>query len=92
MDMGQHLVRRERLGVPQSGRDVFELLSRGGWVNSSLVTALKNMVSFRNIAMHEYQTLQLPITVAIITKHLGDFLAFSSHILSKDADPAKKLV
>lgn len=30
LDMGQHLIRREGLGVPQSARDVFELLHRGG--------------------------------------------------------------
>ena len=29
LDMGQHLVRREHLGVPQSARDVFELLAQG---------------------------------------------------------------
>lgn len=26
LDMGQHLIRREKLGVPQSARDVFALL------------------------------------------------------------------
>lgn len=71
--------------MSQSARDVFELLAQGGWVNPSLLTNLKNMVGFRNIAVHEYRTLQLPITVAIITKHLGDFLAFSAHVLTKDA-------
>ncbi|OQR32778.1 toxin-antitoxin antitoxin component [Pseudomonas sp. Bc-h] len=85
LDMGQHLIRRERLGVPQSARDVFELLCRGGWLEASLLTTMKNMVGFRNIAVHEYQTLQLPITVAIITQHLGDFLRFSSFVLTRDA-------
>lgn len=61
------------------------MLSQGGWVDSFLLTNLKNMVGFRDTAVHEYQTLQLPITVAIITQHLGDFLAFSSFILIKDA-------
>jgi uncharacterized protein YutE (UPF0331/DUF86 family) len=83
--MGQHLIRRERLGVPQSARDVFELLCRGGWLEASLLTTMKDMVGFRNIAVHEYQTLQLPITVAIITQHLGDFLRFSSFVLTRDA-------
>ncbi len=92
LDMGQHLIRRERLGVPQGARDVFELLCQGGWVNPALLTNLKNMVGFRNIAVHEYQTLQLPITVAIITKHLDEFLAFSSHILTKDAGVENKQV
>lgn len=84
LDMGQHLIRRERLGVPQSARDVFELLAQGGWVTAALAAGLKNMVGFRNIAVHEYQALQLPITVAIITKHLGDFLEFSAAILRRD--------
>lgn len=85
LDMGQHLIRRERLGVPQSARDVFELLCRGGWLEVSLLETMKNMVGFRNIAVHEYQTLQLPITVAIITEHLDDFVRFSSFALTRDA-------
>lgn len=84
LDMGQHLIRRERLGVPQSARDVFELLARAGWVSTALAISLKHMVGFRNIAVHEYQTLQLPITVAVITRHLEDFLAFSTALLQRD--------
>jgi uncharacterized protein YutE (UPF0331/DUF86 family) len=84
LDMGQHLIRRERLGVPQSARDVFELLARAGWINATQATSLKHMVGFRNIAVHEYQTLQLPITVAIITQHLDDFLAFSQALLLRE--------
>jgi uncharacterized protein YutE (UPF0331/DUF86 family) len=42
-------------------------------------------LGFRNIAVHDYQALQLPIMVAIITRHLDDFLAFSAFILRKDS-------
>ena len=85
LDMGQHLIRRERLGVPQSARDVFVLLADGGWIERDLADALKRMVGYRNIAVHEYQALQLPITVAVITRHLGEFLDYSKSILLKDA-------
>lgn len=34
LDMGQHLIRREKLGIPQSARDVFALLHAGGWIDS----------------------------------------------------------
>lgn len=85
LDMGQHLIRRERLGVPQSARDVFELLSRAGWLEPSLLMNMKNMVGFKNIAVHQYQTLQLPIMVSIITEQLNDFVRFSSFILTRDA-------
>ena len=85
LDMGQHLIRREKLGVPQSARDVFTLLAQGGWIEPTLADALKRMVGFRNIAVHEYQTLQLPITVSIIQKHLVEFLQYSEALLLRDA-------
>ena len=84
LDMGQHLIRRERLGVPQSARDVFTLLAAGGWIDAPLAEALKRMVGFRNIAVHEYQALQLPITVRIIERHLDEFLEYSRAVLRKD--------
>jgi uncharacterized protein YutE (UPF0331/DUF86 family) len=82
LDMGHYLIRRERLGVPQSARDVFELLAQGGWIDATLAEPLKRMVGFRNIAVHDYQALQLPITVRIITDHLDEFLAYSKALLT----------
>lgn len=84
LDMGQHLIRREGLGIPQSARDVFTLLARAGWITHELAEPLKRMVGFRNIAVHDYQALQWPITVAIITSHLDEFLAFSQAVLLRD--------
>lgn len=85
LDMGQHLIRREKLGIPQSARDVFALLAQGGWISAELAESLKHMVGFRNIAVHDYQTLQLPITVSIIESHLDEFLQYSQAVLLRDA-------
>lgn len=85
LDMGQHVVRREKLGIPQSARNVFDLLVQGSWLEPALAERLKHMVGFRNIAVHDYQALQLPITVAIIEKHLDDFLHYSKCLLLRDA-------
>jgi uncharacterized protein YutE (UPF0331/DUF86 family) len=84
LDMGHHIIRRESLGLPQSSRDVFELLTSAHWLEPAVAQAMKHMVGFRNIAVREYQTLQLPITVNIIQRHLGEFLAFSRQMLLKD--------
>jgi uncharacterized protein YutE (UPF0331/DUF86 family) len=84
LDMGQHLVRREKLGVPQSARDVFELLAKGQWIEASLAQALKQMVAFRNVAVHDYQNLLLPILVNVITQHLNEFLEFTRIVLERD--------
>lgn len=85
LDMGQHLIRRERLGVPQSARDVFALLAQGGWITPALADGLKRMVGFRNIAVHDYESLQVPITIRIIETHLDEFLDYSQTLLRKEA-------
>ncbi|MGM0593904.1 MAG: type VII toxin-antitoxin system HepT family RNase toxin [Pseudomonadota bacterium] len=84
LDMGHYLIRKERLGVPQSARDVFQLLQQGGWISVELAEVLKRMVGFRNIAVHDYQTLQLPIVVSIIQHHLDDFLTYSETLLRRN--------
>ena len=42
------------------------------------------MVGFRNIAVHDYQALQLPIVIAVITRHLVDFTEYSRQMLLKE--------
>jgi hypothetical protein len=83
LDIGQHIIRRESLGIPQSARDVFSLLARAQWIDALLAEQMKRMVGFRNVAVHDYQTLQLPITVNIITLHLQEFIEFNKQVLRK---------
>ncbi len=85
LDMGQHVIRRDRLGAPQSARDVFSLLEASGRISPELAERMRRMAGFRNIAVHDYQALLLPIVVAIITAHLDDFLAFSAALLGREA-------
>jgi len=87
LDMGHHVIRRHSLGMPQSARDVFDLLATAQWLEPSLAEAMKRMVGFRNVAVHQYQTLQLTITVNIIESHLDEFLAFSRQMLLKEQRP-----
>jgi uncharacterized protein YutE (UPF0331/DUF86 family) len=83
LDMGQHMIRRDKLGVPQSARDVFNLLAQAGVIDLALAESLKRMVGFRNIAVHEYETLQLPVTINIIENHLDGFLEYSRALIFK---------
>lgn len=85
LDMGQHLLRKEQLGLPQSARDVFTLLEKANRINGGTAASMRSMVGFRNIAVHDYQKLQLPIVVSIIEKHLDDFLAYTRQLLTRDS-------
>jgi len=49
-----------------------------------LAEAMKKMVGYRNVAVHDYQSLLLPITVNIITHHLDEFLQFTATVLRSE--------
>lgn len=78
-----HLVRVRKLGIPQESREAFEMLHGAGIIDRHLCDRLMAMVGFRNVAVHDYRKLNLEILVSIVEKHLDDFKAFCSVILSE---------
>jgi uncharacterized protein YutE (UPF0331/DUF86 family) len=65
IDLAMHLVARDHLGVPQSSADAFRLLAATGRITPDTVRAMAAMTAFRNIAVHEYQELDLTVLRAI---------------------------
>lgn len=76
IDLANHLIRIHALTVPKSSRDAFSTLATAGIIPTELSQATERMVSFRNIAVHEYQKMNLEIVVNIIQHHLADFHRF----------------
>lgn len=81
IDAAMHLVRLHRLGIPQETREAFDLLEQAGRLDTALASRLKKMVGFRNVAVHDYQRLNLDIVRRILLEHLDDFLAFTRLLL-----------
>ncbi len=77
IDLAAHLVRINKLGIPQENRDLFQMLEKKGMISSELNDKLQSMVGFRNLAVHDYQELNLDIVQSIIKKNLNDFKEFS---------------
>ncbi len=84
LDIALYLVRREGLGVPQSARDAFALLFRSGWIAPQVAERMGRMTGFRNVAVHDYQALQLPITINVIEHRLDDFFDFTRQVLERE--------
>lgn len=82
IDLAMHVVSEKRLGLPRTSREAFKLLQEADIMDNRLAKILMNMVGFRNIAVHDYQTIELDILQAIITQHLGDFSTFTKLILN----------
>ena len=73
IDMANHIIKSRDLGVPQSARDSFQLLAQSHIIPADIGDALKKMVGLRNIAVHDYQALNLDILIAVVEGHLADF-------------------
>lgn len=78
IDISNRIVRLRGLGVPASTRDSFDRLVRAGVIDQDLADKLMRMVGFRNLAVHQYQKLDLAIVRAVIEKNLDDLLVFSA--------------
>jgi uncharacterized protein YutE (UPF0331/DUF86 family) len=82
IDIGLRLVRLFKLGLPSSSGDSFVLLAQNSLLELGLSTRLRKMVGFRNIAVHDYTTLNIDIVEAVVTETLSDLLLFAGHALS----------
>jgi uncharacterized protein YutE (UPF0331/DUF86 family) len=66
------MVAQKKLGLPQNSRDAFSLLEQHGIITPLLSQKMKAMVGFRNIAVHDYQEINLTILQKILDHHLID--------------------
>jgi len=80
IDIANHLNKTGQLGIPQTSRDSFQLLFNAGLISEQCCQKMKLMIGFRNIAIHDYQQLDLAIVETIITQRLVDFQDFISQM------------
>ena len=81
LDMANRVIRLNQLGIPQESRESFSLLSDHGFVSAELANSMMKMVGFRNIAVHEYQKLNLDILKAVIEKHVQEIRQFAEETM-----------
>lgn len=74
IDMAMHVVADRHLGVPQSTADAFVLLERAGLIDGPLAASLCGMVGFRNVAVHQYEDLDMSVLRWIIDSGYRDWI------------------
>ena len=84
IDVAMHLARVRRLGLPQDSRDAFALLERAHLIPDDLSRRLQAMVGFRNVAIHDYQKLNLDIVRSVLSRHLADFETYCQLLLRQE--------
>jgi uncharacterized protein YutE (UPF0331/DUF86 family) len=86
IDLAMHLVKVNNLGVPQESRDAFSLLAGAGLLEDDAAAKLMKMVGFRDIAVHDYRTMNLDVVRSIVHNDLNVFLDFSKWAILSHQD------
>lgn len=81
IDLAMNVISEKKLGIPQNSRDAFEFLFHDNIIDEELAGNLKSMVGFRNIAVHDYQTVNLNIVKEIIENHIYDLKKFANQMI-----------
>ena len=82
LDMASHIIKIKSLGVPQSHRDAFIKLEKEKIITPELSKNLQAMAGFRNIAVHDYSSINIEVGMNIIEHHLTDLQTFAQIILN----------
>lgn len=83
LDVASHIVSDDRLGEPATNKELVMLLARAGWLSSDQVPMLVRLIGFRNILVHNYDTVDLAIVRDVLEHHLDEVLAFVDAIRSR---------
>jgi len=68
IDLAIHVCSLHHLGVPQTSADAFRMLEKSNILSKPTVKAMVAMVGFRNVAIHEYQQMDMAVLRAIATE------------------------
>jgi len=82
IDLASHIVASEGLGLPETVRDNFTLLRDKNVIDPETALKMEKMTGFRNIAIHNYQALNLDILKSILTSNLKDLEDFYAAVLT----------
>ena len=81
IDAAMHLVRIHKLGIPTESRQAFSFLIGAGLLEAQLGKRLMAMVGFRNIAVHNYQEIDIDILHGILRERMDDLGAFAALLI-----------
>ena len=73
IDISNHIISRENLGVPESNADSFRILAGHGIISKDKLTIFTGMARFRNKAIHLYEEIDNDEIYRLIVEHLDDF-------------------
>jgi len=83
IDMATHIIASEGLGLPATIKENFQILKEAGIIDDELMKKMQAMVGFRNIAVHDYTSIDPEILKSILRENLQDIENFYTTVIKK---------
>ncbi len=83
IDIANMVVVEEGGIPPDSAREAFDRIRERGILSEADAAALKNMVGFRNVVVHDYRALDLDIAASVIDRELDTLARFAGALLAR---------
>ncbi len=83
IDIANAAIAKEGIGLPNTYRQAFEILSKHQVISQTLADKMVAMVGFRNVSVHDYEIVKPEIVEAIVKKHLKDFEEYYTVIFKR---------
>lgn len=80
IDLANHVIRSNKLGIPVSSGDSFKLLRAERIIDDRLAERMVKMVGFRNTVVHQYTKVDIRIMETVIVSELDELLAFADKV------------
>jgi len=80
IDMANVVISEKGLKLPTTYKECFQILKANRLIDADLEEKMMHMTGFRNIAVHDYQKIDVKVLKAILTKHLKDLEEYYSVI------------
>ena len=81
INIGNHIISREALGIPKDYADTFRILQSNNIISASLLERLILMTRFRNRIVHLYWDIDDKLVLEIIKNNYEDFINYRTEIL-----------
>lgn len=81
IDIGNHIISQENMGIPNDYGEIFVILGQKNIIPQEIVEAMVKMAGFRNVLIHEYRELLEKRVFTILQSGLKDFYNFSQAII-----------
>jgi len=80
VDIASRILAALSVPPPMTMAESFERLHEAGVISGGLAERMRRSVGFRNIAVHEYDSLDWDVVFAVVTGHLDDFVKYGEAV------------